>query len=407
VLVGIDFFDELASGLPAAGAPELRAELGAGVAALTVAIFTTPLVLSLLVDVPLLLWAERRPRGKMIALGLFGMGLSLVAAGMATSVLGFGLAFALFAPASGLACGLAQASLMDAEPDRREQNMAAWTFAGTLGDLFAPLAIAGAVLATGGHRLAWWTIGLALMAAAPLLAMRALPGGPAPSDDGAAPEPWQRALRNRKLLLWLAGVGLCGLLDEIYGAYAALSLRDRFPLDPSVVTKALTACTVGALLGLFVLQRLLASVSPARLLALSCVGSIVAHLAWLGSSSVTAAVGWMGVVGAFVSWQYPLAQAQAYRAAADRSGLVAALSPAVTGFELAAPLLLGLVAERWGLGVALAVLLVQPAGLGGVLMVCRVSLRDCESRNTQLVNSARVPGRPGVQGAKRDHAERR
>ena len=103
ILVAIDFFDELASGLPAAGAPELRADLGTGVAALTIAVFTTPLVLSLLVDVPLLLWAERRSRAKMVALGVFGMGLSLVAAALATSVVGFALAFAIANPEGRLA----------------------------------------------------------------------------------------------------------------------------------------------------------------------------------------------------------------------------------------------------------------------------------------------------------------
>jgi MFS transporter, FSR family, fosmidomycin resistance protein len=402
ILVAIDFFDELASGLPAAGAPELRSDLGAGVAALTIAIFTTPLVLSLVVDVPLLLWAERRPRAKMVALGVFGMGLSLVGAALATSVVGFAVAFALFAPASGLACGLAQASLMDAEPARREENMAAWTFSGTLGDLCAPLAIAGAVAATGGHRLAWWAIGAGLIGLAPLLALRPLPNAATLDEDEPA-EPFWVALRNRELVLWLVGVSLCGLLDEIFAAYAALSLRDRFPSDPSVVTQALTAGTVGALVGLVALRRLLRSVTPSRLLAFACIGSVVAYVAWLRSSSATAGIVWMGVVCAFVSWQYPLTQARAYRAARGRSGLVAALSPAVTSFELAAPFVLGLVAERFGLAAALTALLAQPVGLVSVILACRRFpsrgfWSDCESVNTELQNSAKVADRRGVQG---------
>ncbi len=397
MLVGIDFFDELASGLPAAGAPELRADLGTGVAALTVAIFTTPLLLSLVVDVPLLLWAERRSRSRMVALGLLGMGLSLLGAALSTSVVEFGLAFALYAPASGLACGLAQASLMDGEPAQREQNMAAWTLSGTLGDLFAPLAIAGAVALSGGHRLAWWVIGLGLVLLAPLIATRPLPSGRA-EDDGAPTEPFWKALRNRELVLWLLGVSLCGLLDEIFAAYAALSLRDRFPDDPAVVTKALTACTVGGILGLVALRRLLTSVAPTRLLGLACVGSVVAYVAWLNSSSATAAIVWIGLIGALVSWQYPLAQATAYRVAGGRSGLVAALSPAVTSFELVAPFLLGLAAERFGLGTALALLLAQPIGLVAVI---------ASTRTPRLGILLGSPAAEGTQESKQDHVDER
>ncbi len=47
--------------------------------------------------------------------------------------------FILFFPSSGAFVSLSQASLMDAEPTRHEQNMARWTFAGSLGVLSGPL----------------------------------------------------------------------------------------------------------------------------------------------------------------------------------------------------------------------------------------------------------------------------
>ncbi|HEY3495775.1 MAG TPA: MFS transporter, partial [Polyangiaceae bacterium] len=317
VLAGIDFFDELASGLPAAGAPELRADLEATVTGITVAVFTLPLLVSLFVDTPVLFWAERRGRSRMIALGLFGMGAALILAGCAGTVPAFGAAFALFAVSSGLACSLAQAALMDGDPARREQNMTAWAFSGTLGDLCAPLCIAAAVALAGSHRAAYFAVGVGLVCLSPWFARRELPSGaPLPEDDD---EPARGALRsalsNRALLLWLAGVSLCGLLDEIFAAFGALWLRERFPRDPAVVATALTACTLGALIGLALLHRLLARHSPQLLLAIACTGSIVAHFGWLASRSSLAATLWMGVAGLFVAWHYPLAQAQAYRAA--------------------------------------------------------------------------------------------
>ena len=48
----------------------------------------------------------------------------------------FGLllvSFVLFYPASGAFVSLSQATLMDLQPSRREQNMARWTLAGSIG----------------------------------------------------------------------------------------------------------------------------------------------------------------------------------------------------------------------------------------------------------------------------------
>ncbi len=54
------------------------------------------------------------------------------------------LSFILFYPASGAFVSLSQATLMDLEPARREQNMARWTAAGSLGVVAGPLALGGA-----------------------------------------------------------------------------------------------------------------------------------------------------------------------------------------------------------------------------------------------------------------------
>lgn len=378
VLAGIDFLDELASGLPAAGAPELRAALATTVTGISMAVFTLPLLISLCVDTPLLFWAERRRRSLMVALGLFGMGASLLLAGVAGSVLVFGGAFALFCVASGLACSLAQAALMDGDPGRREQNMANWALAGTVGDLLAPLCIAGAVALAGTYRAAYFVVAAGLVCIAPLLARRDLPGGEIPNDEDGESESLRAALSKRGVVLWLVGVSLCGLLDEIFAAFGALWLRDRFPADPNAVTKGLAACTIGGVLGLLLLKRLLARLSPRVLLALSCLGAFGCYAAWLTSSTVLGSTLAMGALGVFIAWQYPLVQAQAYRAAGGRSGLVAALSPVVTSFELVSPLVLGLVADRFGLVTALFTLLVQPFGLLLILAVRTERARTAE-----------------------------
>jgi MFS transporter, FSR family, fosmidomycin resistance protein len=371
VLTSIDFFDELASGLPSAGAPELRGALDTSVAVLTVVVFTAPQLFAMVVDTPLLVWAERHRRAPMVALGLFGMGLSLLLSGLARTPLEFALAFALYHPASGLACSLAQASLMDHDPERREHGMTAWVIAGTLGDLVAPLAIAAAVLGLGTFRGAWLVVGAGLVVLAPFIARRELPRLTPVDDDEATGGTFRSALRNRPLVVWLSGVALCGLLDETLTAFGALWLAERFPGSPLAVTAGLTACTLGGLVGLFALKRLLHRFSPLRLLGASCAGSLVLFAGWLGSGSVVASTLLLFGLGVLVAWQYPLAQAQAYRAAEGRSGQVAVLGPLFSALELVSPIALGVLADRSGLTLALVALLVQPLGLLAVLRASR------------------------------------
>ena len=368
VLTSIDFFDELASGLPSAGAPELRTALDMGVAVLTFVVFTAPQVFALVVDTPLLVWAERRGRGPMVALGLFGMGLSLVLSGLARTPLEFGLAFALYHPASGLACSLAQASLMDHDPERREHGMTGWVLAGTLGDLVAPLAIWAAVVLADTFRGAWLVVGAALIVLAPLLARQNLPHTRLDEDEGEAGGTFRAALRNRPLLAWLVGVGLCGLLDETLTTFGALWLTERFG-STLAVTAGLTACTAGGVFGLVALNRLLHRFSARLLLGVACGGSIVLFACWLSSASILESTLWLFLLGIPIAWHYPLAQAQAYRAAEGRSGQVVVLGPLVSALELASPIALGLLADRGGLTLSLVALLAQPFGLLLVLYV--------------------------------------
>jgi predicted MFS family arabinose efflux permease len=371
VLTSIDFFDELASGLPSAGSPELKSALDTGVAVLTFVVFTAPQLFAMVVDTPLLVWAERRGRGPMVALGLAGMGLSLVASGLARTPLEFALAFALYHPASGLACSLAQASLMDHDPEQREHGMTAWVLAGTLGDLFAPLVIWGAVVLADTFRAAWLVVGAALIALAPFIQRKRLPHARPAEEEGETVGTFRAALQNRSLLPWMLGVGLCGLLDETLVSFGALWLSERFTDPALAVTLGLTACTAGSVLGLVALKRLLRRFSPRLLLGASCAGSVVLFAGWLSSTSVLGSTLWLLPLGFFIAWHYPLAQAQAYRAAGDRSGQVVVLGPLASTVELASPIALGLLADRGGLTLSLVALLAQPLGLLLVLYAAR------------------------------------
>ena len=86
------------------------------------------------------------------------------------------VAFALLYPASGAFVSLSQAALMDLQPERREHNMARWTFAGAVGAVLGPLLLAGFAFAG----LDWRALfaGFAVLALALVAAVRHAP------DDG-------------------------------------------------------------------------------------------------------------------------------------------------------------------------------------------------------------------------------
>jgi MFS transporter, FSR family, fosmidomycin resistance protein len=117
--------------------------------------------------------------------------------------------FILFFPASGMFVSLSQASLMDLEPSRHEQNMARWTFAGSLGIVVGPLLLSGLLAIGLGWRPAFGLLA-ALALIVLLFAWRWVPA------TGSSADPFPQfahvlaglrqtfsALRDANVLRWL------------------------------------------------------------------------------------------------------------------------------------------------------------------------------------------------------------
>lgn len=392
----VSAWDETASGLPSSGGFALVDGFGVEVATLSAALFVAPQLFALLVEAPLLVWLEHYPRQRLLCLGLLGMACSMLGCAVAPGFLWFSVAWALYYPASGIACSVAQAALMDAEPERREQNMGWWSFAGWAGDLLGPVLLWVSSALTFEWRGAFATTALVLVMVALCFDRRVLPRAErerteleaelcsvtAASQEASAEvvarceaevTPWQ-ALRlllgQRRLLLWLTGAALCTLMDEVLAVFVGIRIRDAGK-SVEQVTLALLAFTAGGVLGLAALEPVTARYSSDRLLPLSCFGCLAAWLGWLVCDSTLAQVPLLLACGVCVAWHYPIAQAQAYRALPGRSMLVAAGAQAFSVFELLLPLGLGFANDTWGVKVALALLAVQPVGLIVVWLVER------------------------------------
>ena len=373
MLLFVELLDELGSGIPGLGAPEIQSGFGVSYGMAAGWLQLAFVVLALVLEPPLMLLADRHPRRRFVLGGLVGLALCSWAAALAPLYGVLFVTLAFWGVSSGVGVSLSQATLMDAHPERREQMMTRWVLLGSLGDLLTPALFALLSLWSCGWREAFGVSG-ALFAVAALALPAHFPQVRRSGPEGAPPirRVLGDALRNRTLLLWLTGAALCALLDEILVAFGSLYLRDV--LGAGVAERSLVfACFVaGGVPGLLAAERLLLRFEPVRLLAVASALCAAAYLAWLFAGSVTTSAGLAALVGCTASTLYPITQAQAYRALPEWSGTVAAIGSLFGWAQLLILPTLSVVADVWGLFPAMLLLCAQPIG---ILLIAASRLR--------------------------------
>ena len=379
----VALIDEYASGMPVAGAAELMEALGLSVTEYALAVFAGPALLGVVLETPLLAFADRRPRlrTRFVAAGLVGVAAALVLEALAKSALLLMLGVALFFPTTGLACGLAEGMLVDAAPDRAEQTMARWSLLGFVGDIATPLVLWA--LSSCGVGFRGVLLGSALLIVVTALGLLGVDAEntahegnderPGAAEEGAvddedAVEPLgvaaalRQALGQRTLMAWLLGSALCSLLDETLAALTVVLAAQRYD-GAAAATALLTAFSLGGTLATIALERLLRTRAAMHVLLGACALCTAGLAAFLLAPSALYATVASVVVGAAAAPLYPLAKAQAYRALPGRPGTVNALASLFVAVDVLAPVGLGALADRGGVVLALSVLVLQPLGL--------------------------------------------
>jgi len=368
LLLLIELLDELVFGAFEAAWPLIRDDLALSYAQigllLSVPSFAGNLiepVLAILGDV----WRRR-----VIVLGggvVFTLALGLTAASQTFGLLM--LSLFLFYPASGAFVSLSQATLMDIDESRREQNMARWTFAGSIGVVVGPLLLGlGALTGLGWH----WVIGLMAALALVLVLISSRMPYPDGAERGARPDlrtvgsglrDALRAIGRPGVLRWLALLEFSDLMLDVLLGFLALYLVDVGGATPAQAGLAVAVWTGVGLLGDFALIPLLERVRGLRYLRWSALIELLLFPAMLLTPDFTLKLVLLGMLGFFNSGWYAILQAQLYEALPGQSGvaLVAKnLSGLVAGLI---PLVLGLAAQHWGLGTAIWLLLAGPIAL--------------------------------------------
>ncbi len=299
-------------------------------------------------------------RRRVLVLG-GGLGFAL-ALGLAASAPSFWLllvAFSLLYPASGAFVSLSQAALMDLEPARREHNMARWTFAGGVGVVLGPLALAGfALLGLGWRELC---AGLALGALALVLLLRRFPET---RDDDERPRLRDalRAIRQREVFRWLVLLELSDLLGDVLLGFLALYFVDAVGSSPATGGLAVAVWSGAGLAGAAAMIPLLRHVDGLRYLQASAAVSFVLFLGFLLAPGVEFKLVLVGAIALVNAGWYSVLQARLYGALDGKSGLVLTVG-ALFPLNVVLPLGIAVLAERWGLATALWPLLAAPLAL--------------------------------------------
>ena len=342
---------------------------------MTLVIFVVPAIVGFVVEPVVFLASDRYPRKWFVVAGLGAQAVASFVAAFAPNAATLAGAIACWYIAAGASASLSLATLVDRDPDQRARTMTRWTLFAAIGDLLAPLALGGLAALGLSWRANFVLVGIAVGAwCVAVLAVR-FPEAHAAEDDEAPRVPLLRALRealrDRLLILWLLGLALCDLLDEILVVFASLHVRVELGAGPGWQSAIISGLVIGGIAGLAVLDRLLTRFTDRRLLIACSLGCAASYVAWLAAPSLWASAILIVPVGATSATLYPLAAARAYARCPGRSGVVLAGNHLFTPIGLALPWLIGVVADRAGTLAALALLIVQPLGLAVLAQISR------------------------------------
>jgi MFS transporter, FSR family, fosmidomycin resistance protein len=302
--------------------------------------------------------------------------LTLLAVASARSFAMLLAAFVAFYPASGAFVSLTQAEIMDVRPGRQAQVMARWDLAGAAGAVAGPLLLT-AVLAVGGG----WRAGyLALAGISALIWLGALlRGRPQPDGRTAAAEaeaeeaeqrPWTArfgeigiALRDWGTLRWVLLIEVADLLVDVFTGFLALYLVDVAHLTPAFAALAIAVRLGAALAGDAALIVILERVSDLTVLRVSAAAAALLYPAFLLVPGVVPKLAVLAVLSAATAPWYPVLQARLYGSLPGRSSVAVTLSSAAGLAGGLGPLVVGLVAQSFGLSWALAGLVLVPVAV--------------------------------------------
>lgn len=368
-LLAVELLDELIYGVEGGAMPLIRDDLRLTYTQVGL-LFTLPYFLSSILD-PLIGLLGDVWRRKVLIIG--GAVVTMIA--MLLIALGHSFAALIFAlcisyPASTAYVSLSQATLMDLHPGRHDQMMARWTVLGAIGQFAGP-ALVSLVLTIGfGWRgLYFGLAGLAGLVAFCFWRWTASAQFGQGQTFETKEELWAglrdlpRAIHTSGVLRWLVLLELADLMLDVFYSFCALYFTDVVHVTPALAGIAVAVLTLSGLVGDMLLIPLLEKFDGLRLIRLTALLALIVYPCFLLIPNLWVKLGLLAVLGPLRSGWYQVLQGRAYSSIPGRSGTVVAIGSLGGIITSSFPAILGLVAERFGLDWAMALLIIAPVSL--------------------------------------------
>jgi MFS transporter, FSR family, fosmidomycin resistance protein len=266
-------------------------------------------------------------------------------------------------PATGAFVSLAQATLMDRDPEQRERNMARWTLAGSFGYVGGPVLLAGALWLGLGWR---GIIAALALASLPLaLATRRLPKITAVNGRSVLDslKDALASLRRREVVRWLAMLEAADFLLDVFHGYLALYFVDVARVDAGGAALGVATWTGAGLVGDWLLLWVLRRMHGRSYLRATALAALAVYPAFLLVPDFGLKLVLVALLGLLNSGWYALPKAGLYASLPGRSGAAVAVGGIGGLLGACVPLLLGFVAAGVGLAATMWILLLAPVAL--------------------------------------------
>jgi FSR family fosmidomycin resistance protein-like MFS transporter len=364
----IEFIDELVFGVSETAWPLIRDDLNLSYTQIglllslpgIIAAFIEPFI-GILGDV----WQRR-----LLILGggiLFTASLFITSSSYSFYILLFSLI--LFFPSSGAYVSLSQANLMDSDASRHEQNMARWTFAGSLGVVTGPLMLGLFVYLGLGWR-GTYALLASLSTLSLIVAFRYLPADKKNTPFPSFAEVFDgfkaafQALKRKEVWRWLLLLEFADLMLDVLFSFLALYFVDVAHVTE---TQAGIAVMVWLVMGLITDFLFIPYVDKQKdtvqFLRRTAILNAIAFIAFMLVPGFIPKILLVILVNLFNTGWYPILQGRLYSSLPGQSASLMAIGAVTTPLAKSLPLIIGILADQFGLQIAMWILLLGPIAL--------------------------------------------
>ena len=365
----IEFLDELVFGVGEIAWPLIRDDLHLKYTQIGL-LLSLPGIIAAFIEPFIGILGDVWKRRLLIIVGGLLFTLSLFMTSASYSFLFLLFSFILFNPSSGAFVNLSQANLMDSDTNRHEQNMARWTFSGSLGVLTGPLLLGVFVYFGLGWR-GTYAFVASLSTLCLLAALRYLP----PDSISSVSFPALRlvfdgfraafaALKRREVWRWLLLLEFADLMMDVFLSYMALYFVDVGGVSE---TQAGIAVTIWLILGMIMDFAFIPFIDhqpdSIKYLRVTAILEVFAFAIFLLVPGLIPKMVAIVFVNFFNTGWYPILQGRLYSNLPGQSASIMAIGSVTAPVAKFFPFLIGFLADRFGLQTAMWILLLGPIAL--------------------------------------------